>query len=215
MKVNCINCKEKSTLSKNSNYIVYCGEFSLNSFGIKYDRFFIENDNGSLLPYDADSFVIIFDIDDKYIISNLQDNKFKFAHKEISHNEFLEMFYDDINTAINHFNVAKKELYIKELNEDEIKTKLIINNIDERTFMANILAENRNCDFIKFVIDFCNDELNKWTRNTPLESLFAYLASFKNSLTDEFFNNYLLEMEKGHDTLNNIAYNYFEKNINF
>lgn len=125
------------------------------------------------------------------------------------------MFYDDINTAINHFNVAKKELYIKELNEDEIKTKLIINNIDERTFMANILAENRNCDFIKFVIDFCNDELNKWTRNTPLESLFAYLASFKNSLTDEFFNNYLLEMEKGHDTLNNIAYNYFEKKYKF
>lgn len=213
MKVKCIDYREKSTLSINSNYIVYCGEFLLNSFGRKYQRFFIENADGRILPYNANSFEIIFDIDNKYIISNLPDNNFKFVHNAIAYNEFLEMFYEDNNTAINSFNIAKKDLYTTELNEDEIKAKLTSDNIDERDFIAITLAENKNYHYIKFVIDFCNDELNKWIRNIPLQSLFEYLSVFKNDLTDEFFNNYLTEMEKGHQDLNNIAYDYFGKDI--
>lgn len=213
MKVKCINCKEKSTLSINSNYIVYCGEFSLYDYGRKYERFFIQNDDGRLLPYDANSFEIVLNIDNKYIISNLSDDNFKFAHKAIAYNEFLEMFYEDTNTAINDFNIAKKELYTTELNEDEIKAKLTSDNIDERDFIAITLAENKNYHYIKFVIDFCNNELNKWIRNISLQSLFEYLSIFKNDLTDEFFNNYLTEMEKGHTVLNNIAYDYFGKHI--
>lgn len=212
MKVKCIASREKLTLTINTAYVVYGGEFSLDGSNKKYDKFIIENDNGSVMPYNASSFDIVVDIDDEYVTTNLKDEKFEFIHNEISYEGFWSMFYDDVKSTINHFNVCKKWLYIKQLNDDEIKAKLTSYNIIERDFMANVLSEYKNDCFIKFVADFCNEELNKWINYIPLESLFKYLGTFKTSVTDEFFENYLSQKEKGHKRLDNIMYEYFNKN---
>lgn len=211
LKVKCIDISKKTILTINKSYIVYGGEFSLNKGVKKYKRLIIENDNGSLNPYDASSFDIIINIDDSYSVNNVDDDTFKFIHNKISYEYFWDMFYNDVNTAIMDFDFAKKELYIKELNKDEIKTKLISDNVDERDFISDMLIEYKKYDFTEDVIDFCNNELNKWIRNVPLESLFKYLSSFENSMVNEFFDKYLLETEKGHKNLDDITYAYFSK----
>lgn len=212
IKVRCIDNREKLTLTINSAYIVYGGEYSLNDFGEKYNKFIVENDNGSVMPYEASSFDIILDIDDNYIVTDLTNGKFKFIYNKISDDKFWEMFYNDVNIAISNFNIAKRELYINELNDDEIKYKLTSSNILERDFIADTLSEYKNSSFITFVADFCNEELNKWINYVPIESLFNYLKTFKTCETEEFFYNYLLESDKGHKALDDITYKYFEEN---
>lgn len=77
--------------------------------------------------------------------------------------------------------------------------------------MANALIENKNCEFIEYVIEFCNEELNKWIDTIDLESLFKYLSKFENDKVNDFFIKYLSENEKGYEVLDEIVYNYFEQ----
>lgn len=171
----------------------------------------IENDQGSIIPYDANQFIIIIDINNNYIINKIVDNRFKFNYKNIVYDKFWSMLYDEAGTSIDDFRVAKKELYSSELTKEEIKNRLIGSNIDERDFMANVLIEDKNCEFIEYVIEFCNEELNKWIDTIDLESLFKYLSKFENDKVNEFFIKYLSENEKGNEVLDEIVYNYFKQ----
>ena len=77
--------------------------------------------------------------------------------------------------------------------------------------MANVLIEDKNCEFIEYVIEFCNEELNKWIDTVNLESLFKYLSKFENDKVNDFFIKYLSENEKEHEDLDEIVYNYFDQ----
>lgn len=211
LKIKYIGSSNEPALSTNTDYIVYGGEFSLNNNVREYSEFRIENDQGSIIPYDANQFIIIIDINNNYIINKIVDNRFKFNYKNIAYDKFWSMLYDEAGTSIDDFRIAKKELYSSELTKEEIKNRLIGSNIDERDFMANALIEDKNCEFIEYVIEFCNEELNKWIDTIDLESLFKYLSKFENDKVNEFFIKYLSENEKGHEVLDEIVYNYFEQ----
>lgn len=77
--------------------------------------------------------------------------------------------------------------------------------------VLKLLYEDKNCEFIEYVIEFCNEELNKWIDTVNLESLFKYLSKFENDKVNDFFIKYLSENEKGHEDLDEIVYNYFDQ----
>lgn len=210
MKVKCIANGKEPALTINKNYIVFEGEFTLND-GIKeYTVFNIENDHGSIIPYNSKYFTISSDNNNDYVNEKAGENKYDFNYRSIAYWKFWSMLYDEAGNSIEDFIIAKQELYRSELNKEEILNRLNGDNVDERDFIVELLREDKNCEFIDDVIRICKTQLDQWKDNNDLDTLFNYLSEFKNETVNQFFIDYLSENEKGNETLDKIVYKYFE-----
>lgn len=210
MKIKCIENKGCPYITVNKNYIVYAGEFTVENGFKEYNVFKIEDDYGSVIPYESKYFSIISNNNANYIKEEVGENKYEFNYKVIAYKEFWSMLYDEAGNSIEDFRVAKNELYRSELNKEEILNRLGSDNIDERNFIVNLLTEEKNEEFIENIIKICKTQLDQWKDNYNLDILFNYLSGFKNETINEFFIDYLSENEKGNKKLDKIVYNYFE-----
>ncbi|SHJ97401.1 hypothetical protein SAMN05444401_0257 [Clostridium amylolyticum] len=210
MRVKCKNNKNKEQrLTLNKNYSVYEAEYLIKD-GIKeYITFKIEDDYGSVIPYEANNFEIISDLNNNYTKEVIGDNEVALTHSFISTKYFWAKLYDDDHEMIRLFIKAKKDIYSSEMKNDEILEIINGNNFDERDFVIDMLIDQRNDYFIENIIRICKIQLEKWIDNSNLETLFKYLSTFENDKVNEFFIDYLSENEKGNEILDNIVYDYF------
>lgn len=211
LKVKCIDNGKEPALTINENYIVYGGEFTLNDGVKKFILFKIENDHGSVIPYNSEYFTISSDNNNDYINEKVGENKYEFNYRSIAYWGFWSMLYDEAGNSIEDFIIAKKELYRGELKQEEILNKLNSNNIDERNFIVELLREDKNCKFIDDIIRICKIQLDEWKDDSDLDVLFAYLSEFKNEMVNQFFIDYLSENGKGNKILDMIVYKYFKE----
>lgn len=210
MKVKCIDNGKNVALTINKNYIVYAGEFTLNEGSKEYILFKIENDHGSIIPYNSKYFTISSNDNNNYINEKVGENKYDFNYRSIAYWEFWSMLYDEAVNSIEDFRIAKQELYRSELNKEEILNRLSGDNVDERDFIVELLREDKKCEFIDDIIGICKTQLDQWKDNNDLDTLFNYLSEFKNETVNQFFIDYLSENEKGNEILDKIVYKYFE-----
>ncbi len=210
MKVKCIDNGKNPALTINKDYIVYAGEFTLNDEIKEYTLFKIENDHGSVIPYNSKYFTISSDNNNDYINEKVEKNKYGFNYRSIAYWEFWSMLYDEAGNSIEDFRTAKQELYRSELNKEEILNRLNSDNIDERNLIVELLREDKNCGFIDEISRICKIQLDQWKNNNDLDVLFNYLSDFKNETVNQFFIDYLSENEKGNEILDNIVYKYFQ-----
>ena len=210
MKIKCIENKGCPYITVNKNYIVYAGEFTVEDGFKEYSVFKIEDDYGSVIPYESKYFSIIINNNTNYIKEEVGENKYEFNYKIIAYKEFWSMLYDEAGGSIEDFRTAKNELYRSELNKEEILNRLGSDNIDERNFVVNLLTEDKNQEFIEYIIKICKIQSDQWKDNYNLETLFKYLSGFKDETINQFFIDYLSENEKGNEKSDKIVYNYFE-----
>lgn len=210
MKVKCIDNSKEPELTINKNYIVYAGEIDLNN-GIKeYILFKIENDYGSVIPYNSKYFTISSNNNNDYVNEEVGENNYEFNYRSIAYWEFWSMLYDEAGNSIEDFRIAKQELYRSELNKEEILNILNNGSVDERNFIAELLMEDKNCEFTDDIIRICKKQLDQWKNNNDLYVLFNYLSDFKDETIEQFFIHYLSENQQGNEILDKIVYKYFE-----
>ncbi|HCQ89883.1 MAG TPA: hypothetical protein DIU45_09250 [Clostridium sp.] len=210
MKAKCIDNGKNPALTINKDYIVYAGEFTLNDEIKEYTLFKIENDHGSIIPYNSKYFTISSNNNNDYINKKVEGNKYDFNYRSIAYWEFWSMLYDGAGNSIEDFRTAKQELYRSELNKEEILNRLNSDNIDERNLIVELLREDKNCEFIDEISRICKIQLDQWKNNNDLDVLFNYLSDFKNETVNQFFIDYLSENEKGNEILDKIVYKYSE-----
>lgn len=210
MKIKCINNSDKLQITINKSYVVFGGEFSENNCIKTYTSFKIEDDYGSIIPYEAKKFEVVNENIKNYIINKVSDNTFEFDYKYISYWDFWSMLYDEAGTSINDFNRAKQELFRNELSEEEIIEKIYDEKLDERDFIINLLTIDKNDKFIPIVISFCRNHLNQWKNPSELENMFLYLSKFKAESVSQFFIDYMIDNEKGTKSIDLIVDNYFD-----
>jgi hypothetical protein len=210
MRVKCIDNKNKlPNITVNEIYTVYEGEFIVRFNEKHYIVFKIQDDYGSVIPYDAKYFDIISDENTNYIEKKISEDKYKFTHKFICYDKFWSMFYDEVGTSLDDFWIAKKDIYKLEMGKEEICEIIKGDNEDERDFILELLLETRDNYFIEEVIRLCYKQLNGWTLNQNFEIVFLYLSQFKNDCINDFFIEYLSEYEKGNEKLDKIVSDYF------
>lgn len=210
MKLKCISKDREPELTIGKKYIVYEGQFNLNGKMKEYIMFKIENDCGSVIPYDSKHFTIISHNNNCYINDNAREDSYKFNHRAIAYKEFWSMFYDEAGSSIEDFRAAKKELFKSELSKEEVLIKLSDDNIDEIELIIELLKEEDNSYFMEDIISICKKQLDKWEFNNELCILFEYLSEFKNEEVNQFFICYLSENQKGNENLDKIVYKYFQ-----
>ncbi len=211
MRVKCKNNKNKEQrLTLNKNYSAYEAEYIDENGTKEYIIFKIEDDYGSVIPYEANNFEIISDCNNNYVKKQINDNKVVLTHSLITDRYFWSRLYDDDYEMKKLFIKAKKDIYTSEMTKEEILEIINGNNFDERDFVIDVLIEQKNDYFIENIIKICKMQLDKWIDNSNLETLFKYLSIFKNDSVNEFFIEYLSENEKGNEILDNIVYKYFE-----
>lgn len=210
MRVKCVQNKKKfPNIVLNKTYTVYEGEYVLVS-NKKYNiNFKIQDDYGSIIPYDAECFEVISDKNSNYVEKKITENKFKFTHKFISYDGFWSMLYDEAGTSLDDFWNAKKDIYMVEMSKEEMCEIIKGKNDDERDFIMKLAIEIKDDYFIDDVIKFCRKQLLEWSVNNGLEILFLYLSNFKVDRVNDFFIEYLSEYEKGTEDINKIVNNYF------
>lgn len=210
MRVKCINNKNKEhRLTLNKNYSVYEAEYVDKEATKEYIIFKIEDDYGSVIPYDANNFEVILECNNNYVRKQLDDSKVILTHSFITDKYFWSRVYDDDCEMKKLFIKAKKDI-ISEMTKEEILEIISGDNFDERDFIMDVLTEQKNDYFIEIILKTCKIQLDKWIDNSNLETLFKYLSIFKNDSVNDFFIEYLSENEKGNEILDNIVYKYFE-----
>lgn len=212
MKVKYIDSNDmEANLTLNKNYIVFAIEFSNNlSASGEYIKFRLQNDDNSIIPYPANLFKIVSDkINSTWIFNQKDKNNYWIVPKEISYNSFWEDFYNDEIVARKHFNHVKEELYLEELTEEEIQDILCSNKEEEIDFILNVLMKNKCDRFVNHVVNYASTELSSYKKSTSLLTAFKYLSVFKQKEIDEFFINYLTNIEIGSDELTKVVNGYF------
>lgn len=212
MKVKYIDSNDmEANLTLNKNYIVFSIEFSNNlSASGEYIKFRLQNDDNSIIPYPANLFEIVSDkLNSTWIFNQKTKNNYWIVPKDISYNSFWEDFYNDEIVARKHFNHVKEELYLEELTEEEIQDILCSNKEEEIEFILNVLMKNKCDRFVKYVVNYASAELSSYKKNSSLLAAFKYLSIFKQIEIDEFFINYLTNIESGSDELTKIVNEYF------
>lgn len=210
MRVKCIE-RDNSLpdITQNKIYSVFECEFIKNDEEINYNSFRIQDNYGSVIPYEAKYFKIISSNNSNYVEKKIAEDKYKLTHKFISYNGFWAMFYEEDGTSLDDFWRAKKDIYIQEMSQDEMREILQGENQDERDFILELLMETKDDYFIEDSIKIGRKQLKEWTTNHSLETLFLYISRFKNEKIDNFFIEYLSENEKGNDKLDRIVSDYF------
>ncbi|MDO5558753.1 MAG: hypothetical protein Q4F95_04055 [Oscillospiraceae bacterium] len=210
MRVKCIINKEKThRLTLNKNYTVYEAKCSTGDQPTQYNLYRIEDDYGSVIPYESRNFEILSEVNDNYNKKILDNNEVILIHSFIDIKYFWARFYDDDPEMIELFIKAKKDIYSNEMTNKEIFEIIDQDNSDERDFLIDMLIDNKDDNYIEKIITICKEKLSKWENSESLESLFKYLCTFKNDKVNDFFIEYLSENEKGNDVLDKIVYKYF------
>ncbi|MCR3759660.1 hypothetical protein KYB31_11785 [Clostridium felsineum] len=212
MRIKCINNSNKlPNITINKVYTVYEGEVTISVGEKQYYMFKIEDDYGSVIPYEAKYFEIISNKNTNYIEKNISENTYKFTHKFISYDKFWSMLYDEAGSSIEDFWNAKKDIYMSEMGKQEMYEIIKRDKEDERDFILKMLLETNDDCFIENVIKLCQKQFSEWTLNKNMETEFLYLSHFKSDCINEFFIEYLAEIEKGNEKLDRIVYEYFNK----
>ncbi|MEC1262254.1 hypothetical protein P9D34_17890 [Bacillus swezeyi] len=211
MRVKCIEKDNRvPDITKNKIYSVYEGEFKNKFKEKKYISFRIQDDYGSVIPYEAKYFEIISNKNTNYVEKKIAEDTHKFIHKFISYDGFWSMLYDEEGTSLDDFWRAKKDIYKLEMSKDEMHEILQGENEDERDFILDLLIEVKDDHFIEDAIKLGRKHLHEWIiNNQSLETLFFYISCFKDDRIDDFFIEYLSENEKGNDKLDKIVNDYF------
>lgn len=212
MKVKYIDSNDmEANLTLNKNYIVFSIEFSNNLYTSgEYIKFRLQNDDNSIIPYPANLFEIVSDkLNSTWIFNQKTKNNYWIVPKDISYNSFWEDFYNDEIVARKHFNHVKEELYLEELTEEEIKDILCSNKEEEIDFVLNVLMKNKCDRFVNYVVNYASAELSSYKKSSSLLAAFKYLSIFKQIEIDEFFINYLTNIEINSDELTKIVNEYF------
>lgn len=211
MRVKCINNKEKThRLTLNKNYTVYEAQSSIGDQSTQYNLYRIEDDYGSVIPYESSNFEILSEVNDNYNKKILDNNEVILIHSFIDIKYFWSRFYDDDPEMIELFIKAKKDIYRNEMTNEEVFGIIDRDNSDERDFLIDMLIDNKDDNYIEKIITICKEKLSKWENGESLETSFKYLSTFKNDKVNDFFIEYLSENEKGNDVLDKIVYDYFD-----
>lgn len=209
MRVKCVENSSNPNLTINKIYTVYEGEFIVNAYEKRYLMFKIQDDYGSVIPYDAKYFEISSDHNPNYLEKEISENKCRFTHKFISYDKFWSMLYDEAGTSLDDFWRAKKDIYKLEMSREEICEIIKGDNQDELDIILELLLETKDGNFIEEVISLSQKELNEHIPNQNLETAFMYLSEFKNDCVSHFFIEYLSENNKGNEKLDEIVSDYF------
>ncbi|MCT1398466.1 hypothetical protein M4D81_05540 [Paenibacillus sp. p3-SID867] len=209
MRVKCIENSKNPNLTINKIYTVYEGEFIADAYERLYIMFKIQDDYGSVIPYDAKYFEISSDKNPNYLEKEISENKYRFTHKFISYDKFWSMLYDEAGTSVDDFRSAKKDIYKLEMSREEICEIIKGDNQDELDTILELLLEKKDSNFIEEVIRLSHKEMNKRMFNQNIETAFLYLSEFKNDYVNNFFIEYLSENEKGNEKLDKIVSDYF------
>lgn len=211
MRVKCINNKEKThRLTLNKNYTVYEAQSSIGDQPTQYNLYRIEDDYGSVIPYESSNFEILSEVNDNYNKKILDNNEVILIHSFIDIKYFWARFYDDDPEMIELFIKAKKDIYDNEMTNKEIVRIIDQDNSDERDFLIDMLIDNKDDNYIEKIISICKEKLSKWENSESLETSFKYLSTFKNDKVNDFFIEYLSETEEENDVLDKIVYDYFD-----
>ncbi|TVX94884.1 hypothetical protein [Cohnella terricola] len=209
MRVKCIENSNRHNITINKMYTVYEGEYIADAYERQYVMFKIQNDYGSVIPYDAQYFEISSDKNPNYLEKEVSENKYRFTHKFISYDKFWSMFYDEAGTSLDDFRSAKKDIYKLEMSRGEICEIIKGDNQDELDFILELLLETNDSNFIEEVIRLSHKQLNERMLNQNVETVFLYVSNFKNDCVNNFFIEYLSENEKGNEKLDKIVIDYF------
>lgn len=209
MRVKCIENSNRPNITINKIYTVYEGEFIADKCERQYVMFKIQDDYGSVIPYDAKYFEISSNKNPNYLEKKLSESKYRFTHKFISYDKFWSMLYDEAGTSLDDFWSAKKDIYKLEMSREEICEVIKGDNQDELDFILELLLETKDSSFIEEVIRLSHKQLNERMLNQNVETAFLYLSEFKNDCVNNFFIEYLTENERGNEKLDKIVSNYF------
>ena len=121
MRVKCIgNSNKLPNITVNKIYTVYEGEFITINKEKHYVMFKIQDNYGSIIPYDAGCFEITSDKNTNYVEKKIAEDKYKFTHKFISYDGFWSMLYDEAGTSLDDFWKAKRDIYELEMSKEEM-----------------------------------------------------------------------------------------------
>ncbi|MNW28851.1 hypothetical protein D3C74_56900 [compost metagenome] len=203
------NLEKQGNLSMIKKYIVYSVETSKN--GEKFYR--IENDANQVVPYSISLFEIVSDqVNSDWILWNKPNNSSALLPKQFAYLSFWEDYYNDELEALKKFNLVKEQLLQEELEENEVREIIEMENEDKITFVLNFLLKSKDNRYINQVIEYAKSNLEKsyGVDNATLLA-FQYLSLFNQSEVDDFFLYYLTNIELGDDQLTEIVNEYFSK----
>jgi len=111
MRVKCIDNSKNLYLTEDKIYTVYEGEFKQANEEKEFTLLKIEDDYGSIIPYEALFFDVLSNNIKNYAISKIEEEKYKLTHKYISYKRFWSMLYEEAGTSLEDFWAAKKDIY--------------------------------------------------------------------------------------------------------
>ncbi|WP_454192466.1 hypothetical protein [Paenibacillus sp. Marseille-Q7038] len=203
------DAERQENLSVIKKYIVYSVETSKN--GEEFYR--IENDVNQVVPYSTSLFEIVSDkVNPDWILWNKPNNSSALLPKQFAYLSFWEDYYNDELEALKKFNLVKEKLLQEELEENEVREIIEMENEEKITFILNFLFKSKDNRFINQVIHYIKSNLEKnyGVDNTTLLA-FQYLSLFNQSEVEDFFLYYLTNIELGNDQLTAIVNEYFSK----
>ncbi|MFP9128428.1 hypothetical protein [Niallia sp. BSM11] len=209
MRVKCIDNSKNLYLTEDKIYTVYEGEFKQANEEKEFTLLKIEDDYGSIIPYEAQFFDVFSNNIENYAISKIEEEKYKLTHKYISYKGFWSMLYEEAGTSLDDFWAAKKDIYKQEMSKEEMKEILEGINENEKDFILELLIEIKDDKFIDQVIGICRKKLNKHAILGSDDLLFKYLHEFQDDRVNDFFIEYLTEYYDGNEEINKIVSSYF------
>ncbi|GAV13704.1 hypothetical protein RQP50_24060 [Paenibacillus sp. chi10] len=199
--------EKKENLSKNKKYIVYSVE--TNKDGEEFYR--IENDANPVVPYPVALFKIVSDkINSDWTLWNKPNKCSALLPKQFAYLSFWEDYYNDELEALRIFNLVREQLFLEELEENEIREIFEKENEDEIAFIINALIKMKDIRFINPVIQYVKSKLEKsYGEDSATLLAFRYLSLFNQSEVEDYFIYYLTNIELGNDQLTAIVNEYF------
>lgn len=208
MRVQCIN-NRNLYITENKIYTVFEGEFIQTNGEKKFTHLKIEDDYGSIIPYEAQFFNVVSNNIENYVIRKIEEEKYKLTHKYISYKGFWSMLYEEVGTSLDGFWAAKKDIYKREMTKEEMKGILVGVNDNEKDFILELWIENKDDYFIDEVIEICRKNLHEHKVTESNDLLFKYLNEFQDDRVNDFFIEYLTENYDVNEEINKIVSSYF------
>ncbi len=194
-------------ISNNKNYMIYAVETSID--GEVFYR--IENDYNQIILYSASLFEIRYaPLSSDWILWNKPNGSSVTLPEQFAYLSFWEDYYNDEIEALDRFRSVKEILIQEELAEDEISDIFEIRQDTEINFILNSLLKSKDLRFLQQVLKYAQSELESTNRQLDTIRLsFRYLSLFSEKEVEEFFIDYLINIECGSDVLTPIVIEYF------
>ncbi len=215
MKAKCISNKnEKLSITIGNSYVIFAGRCIKNDVGSKLiESVYIQDDSGGIGIYDTIDFQIQSISFEKY--SFVLKNQDEFIVNSMAYDGFWSMFYSDSQDGIEDYYKAKQDfktakiILYKEYSLEELRVRILNDNLDERDFIFEFLRIEQNDSFIGLAIDLIKEGMKEKVKYFEVDEIFKYLASFKNTSVEDFFIEYMSDDIWENDEINSIVYSYF------